>query len=57
MIQRHTGLILAFDVDWDAERSIIFLNEISDLIDAVKIGWHQLLTIGPQGVKELTSSW
>ncbi len=56
MIQRHTGLVLAFDVDWDVEKSIMFLNGISDLIDAVKIGWYQLLTIGSQGIKELTDS-
>ncbi|GAB6947006.1 orotidine-5'-phosphate decarboxylase [Vulcanisaeta sp. JCM 16161] len=57
MIRRFTGLILAFDVDWDVRRSIMFLNEIGDLIDAVKIGWYQLLTIGPQGIRELTSNF
>ncbi|ADY02332.1 orotidine 5'-phosphate decarboxylase [Vulcanisaeta moutnovskia 768-28] len=55
MIIRHNGLILAFDVDWDTKRSIVFLRGIMDLIDAVKVGWLQLLNIGPNGIKELTS--
>ena len=54
MIKGDTGLILAFDIDWDVGKSIAFLNEISDLIDAIKIGWYQLLNIGPQGIRELT---
>ena len=54
MIQRRTGLILAFDVEWNLEKSVAFLNNIIDLIDAVKIGWYQLLNIGPQGIRELT---
>ena len=53
MIQRRTGLILAFDVEWSIERSVDFLNSISDLVDAVKIGWYQLLNLGPQGIREL----
>ncbi|MGC8544142.1 MAG: orotidine 5'-phosphate decarboxylase / HUMPS family protein [Vulcanisaeta sp.] len=56
MITRHNGLILAFDVDWDVKKSIAFLRGIADLIDAVKVGWFQLLNIGPSGIKELTSS-
>ena len=53
MIRKSTGLILAFDVEWDVKRSVAFLSGINDLIDAVKIGWYQLLNIGPQGIREL----
>ncbi|WP_054849104.1 orotidine 5'-phosphate decarboxylase / HUMPS family protein [Vulcanisaeta sp. JCM 14467] len=56
MIRKSTGLILAFDVEWDVKRSVTFLSSISDLVDAVKIGWYQLLNIGPQGIKELIRS-
>ena len=53
MIQRRTGLILALDVEWGVERLINFLSGVGDFVDAVKIGWYQLLNIGPQGIREL----
>jgi orotidine-5'-phosphate decarboxylase len=55
MIPRGTGLILALDVDWDVDKSVAFLRGINDLIDAVKIGWFQLLNIGPWGIRELVN--
>jgi orotidine-5'-phosphate decarboxylase len=55
MIPRETGLILALDVDWDVDKSAAFLGSINDLIDAAKIGWFQLLNIGPWGIRELVN--
>ncbi|WP_243674901.1 orotidine 5'-phosphate decarboxylase / HUMPS family protein [Vulcanisaeta distributa] len=54
MILKSTGIILALDAEWDIERTRSFLEGIIDLIDAVKIGWYQLLNMGPQGIRELT---
>ncbi|BDR93343.1 orotidine 5'-phosphate decarboxylase / HUMPS family protein [Vulcanisaeta souniana] len=56
MILRSTGIILALDVEWSVDRSIAFLNDLSELIDAVKVGWYQLLNMGPQGIRELTTN-
>ncbi|WGI17505.1 orotidine-5'-phosphate decarboxylase [Methanonatronarchaeum sp. AMET-Sl] len=52
-MQKNTGLIFAADLE-DGRRAINITNEISDLIDAVKVNYPIILSNGLQIVEELS---
>ena len=54
MIPRNTGLIVAMDVELGLDRLKGLAREIYEYVDAFKLGWYQLLTIGPGGIAEFS---
>ncbi|RZN62248.1 orotidine-5'-phosphate decarboxylase [Methanonatronarchaeum sp. AMET6-2] len=52
-MQQNTGLIFAADLE-DGERAVNITNEISDLIDAVKVNYPIILSNGLDIVEELS---
>jgi len=51
-MQKNTGLILALDVS-NKDKAIAILQEVYDLIDAVKVGYPLLLANGLDIIKEI----
>jgi orotidine-5'-phosphate decarboxylase len=49
VLVRRSGVVLALDAP-SIDASMRLLEDVADLVDAVKLGWFQLLEHGPQGV-------
>ncbi|WP_069806875.1 orotidine-5'-phosphate decarboxylase [Vulcanisaeta thermophila] len=53
MIIKRAGLILALDHEGTIKEQAQLINQLRDYIDAVKLGWYQILNHGPTGITEL----